>query len=133
MCLRFFFLKIRRPPRSTRTDTLFPYTTLFRSRVDPAGLCDQRHDRTIIVRHQVSRDCLGRWHRTSESDTRDANVAHKRLSHVRAPNGELENIRRHPSLMRSEEHTSELQSLMGISYAVFCLKKKIQQKQQNKE
>src|SRR3546814_8247306 len=80
-------------------------------RVDPAGLCDQRHDRTIIVRHQVSRDCLGRWHRTSESDTRDANVAHKRLSHVRA---------------RSEEHTSELQSLMRISYADFCLKKKKQ-------
>src|SRR3546814_10630086 len=86
-------------------------------RVDPAGLCDQRHDRTIIVRHQVSRDCLGRWHRTSESDTRDANVAHKRLSHVRDPNGELENIR------RSEENTTELKSLNSTPYAIFYFNK----------
>src|SRR3546814_5930630 len=93
---------IRRPPRSTRTDTLFPYTTLFRSRwrdgrwrsprPGPAGW-----RRGLLVR------CPGppaRWH----SGWRGA--------------GDRE------SCSRSEEHTSELQSLMRISYAVFCLKKK---------
>src|SRR3546814_3512400 len=86
----FFFLMIRRPPRSTRTDTLFPYTTLFRSRAHPK-------DR-------------GRF---CESDTRP------RESHryVECP-------RPGQTRARSEEHTSELQSLMRISYAVFCLKKK---------
>src|SRR3546814_2657438 len=83
MC--FFFLMIRRPPRSTRTDTLFPYTTLFRS-----GGCE-RH---------------GPGHRGGGGD-RQSGARHR----GRAPD-------------RSEEHTSELQSLMRISYAVFCLKKK---------
>src|SRR3546814_2840150 len=84
----FFFLMIRRPPRSTRTDTLFPYTTLFRSgrlrvRLHPRGL-------------------------------------HRR-------GGEVQGIHpRRRRVPRSEEHTSELQSLMRISYAVFCLKKKNQ-------
>src|SRR3546814_14512352 len=85
----FFFLMIRRPPRSTRTDTLFPYTTLFRSLFlayavdatealfDAVGVPGE-----VVVDHQV----------------------------------------------RSEEHTSELQSLMRISYAVFCLKKKTTKK-----
>src|SRR3546814_6278099 len=80
----FFFLMIRRPPRSTRTDTLFPYTTLFRSPRSP----DKAR------RRQAPR--------------------HIRISPYWA-------ISR-----RSEEHTSELQSLMRISYAVFCLKKKTQ-------
>src|SRR3546814_3931466 len=83
---------IRRPPRSTRTDTLFPYTTLFRSqRRDPPA--DQRDDR--------------------RRDDRADDPARQR-------------IERDPALEqpRSEEHTSELQSLMRISYAVFCLKKK---------
>src|SRR3546814_19890799 len=79
----FFFLMIRRPPRSTRTDTLFPYTTLFRSvrlhRPHAAG----------------ARPRLGVVHRCTPTPRQ-----------------------------RSEEHTSELQSLMRISYAVFCLKKK---------
>src|SRR3546814_8983517 len=93
----FFFLMIRRPPRSTRTDTLFPYTTLFRSYADH-----------VIVM-------------------------------VATPDGRIEMAMNSASLMgfqswlesappgadwRSEEHTSELQSLMRISYAVFCLKKK---------
>src|SRR3546814_1848103 len=83
---------IRRPPRSTRTDTLFPYTTLFRSEHDRSGL---RHD--------------GRpGHHAAHRDAR------RRTS--------LFLQRRLP---RSEEHTSELQSLMRISYAVFSLKKKI--------
>src|SRR3546814_18653956 len=71
-----FFLMIRRPPRSTRTDTLFPYTTLFRSYWSTAA--------------RGQDDATGACHRRT----------------------------------RSEEHTSELQSLMRISYAVFCLKKK---------
>src|SRR3546814_6812229 len=74
---------IRRPPRSTRTDTLFPYTTLFRS---------------ILRRLSVSR--------RSTSQTMEGGTMVARVD------------------MRSEEHTSELQSLMRISYAVFCLKKK---------
>src|SRR3546814_5570264 len=91
MCaLFFFFLMIRRPPRSTRTDTLFPYTTLFRSR--PAG-------------SRRRRDVRGRGGRQA-SDAIRSSTALK----TTAP--------------RSEEHTSELQSLMRISYAVFCLKKK---------
>src|SRR3546814_983631 len=82
-----FFLMIRRPPRSTRTDTLFPYTTLFRSR--PA---------------------------------RDAARGDGRLNYRLRQSYKTS---RHPGLVpRSEEHTSELQSLMRISYAVFCLKKK---------
>src|SRR3546814_1280400 len=81
-----FFLMIRRPPRSTRTDTLFPYTTLFRSR-----------DRKLYDDFQAVQKLL-----TSASSY----TAYRKL------------------LKRSEEHTSELQSLMRISYAVFCLKKK---------
>src|SRR3546814_7450525 len=86
MYISFFFLMIRRPPRSTRTDTLFPYTTLFRSR--------RRHRR----RHRGPAD--------------------RAREHPR-------HGRRTTSWWRSEEHTSELQSLMRISYAVFCLKKKM--------
>src|SRR3546814_1366451 len=97
---------IRRPPRSTRTDTLFPYTTLFRSAVDFAFLASGR--------------VAGARSQPRHVGDRAADDAH-----------------------RSEEHTSELQSLMRISYAVFCLKKKKTQdkttdsviacKQQNKE
>src|SRR3546814_6223184 len=94
---------IRRPPRSTRTDTLFPYTTLFRS----AGLCAPggRHpDRQIPGRP----------------------VAGRRPAHALARQQALPGAAGGPGdgRLRSEEHTSELQSLMRISYAVFCLKKK---------
>src|SRR3546814_6048037 len=84
---------IRRPPRSTRTDTLFPYTTLFRS---PNSEIQTQHcsrcnfAKTLLIQM--------RW-------TRNSRVSKPRKN-------------------RSEEHTSELQSLMRISYAVFCLKKK---------
>src|SRR3546814_7090921 len=100
---------IRRPPRSTRTDTLFPYTTLFRShgagqRVEPEGadgfgeaLFDVHPPRVVL---------------DEELDRQVAVVADE--------DG------------RSEEHTSELQSLMRISYAVFCLKKKKQKVLHNK-
>src|SRR3546814_13531434 len=96
----FFFLMIRRPPRSTRTDTLFPYTTLFRSlpcskaEVPMAG--QSRHWHGAWGFPLPSFCC---WWRACIS------VGLSRIQ-------------------RSEEHTSELQSLMRISYAVFCLKKK---------
>src|SRR3546814_2196576 len=80
---------IRRPPRSTRTDTLFPYTTLFRSPTPPGSGEGEKRSRG-------GRAC---------------------------PRGRGAS-RRHQRRGRSEEHTSELQSLMRISYAVFCLKKK---------
>src|SRR3546814_3983056 len=99
----FFFLMIRRPPRSTRTDTLFPYTTLFRS-VGPFDLAGV--DRASIGERQneVPAGVLrGGLHA-------DAGCSVLAVCPVRAT--------------RSEEHTSELQSLMRISYAVFCLKKK---------
>src|SRR3546814_2682729 len=101
---------IRRPPRSTRTDTLFPYTTLFRSQPP------NRNEETGYKRDQNHRDARAR--------PRD---------HDRQPQHENHNARRNPGLTRlhyssvgyrSEEHTSELQSLMRISYAVFCLKNK---------
>src|SRR3546814_6343864 len=88
----FFFLMIRRPPRSTRTDTLFPYTTLFRSAA--------RRWRSV---HPY-------WCAHDGARPRQ--------------NGRKYGQNRPARARRSEEHTSELQSLMRISYAVFCLKKK---------
>src|SRR3546814_8202865 len=90
MCI-IFFLMIRRPPRSTRTDTLFPYTTLFRSLVPGIQYYDA-----------VSAGSIDSAYGTPGFDV-GKNFAYA---------------------FRSEEHTSELQSLMRISYAVFCLKKK---------
>src|SRR3546814_8440061 len=89
---------IRRPPRSTRTDTLFPYPTLFRSieRKDEAAVAAKADDFAIDI------VVVGRP---------DADIAAERHRKTR-------------HFERSEEHTSELQSLMRISYAVFCLKKK---------
>src|SRR3546814_3811091 len=96
---------IRRPPRSTRTDTLFPYTTLFRStyrRLCAEGrlvhaVGDARSDALCLCRPAGADPCSGADGREHRSQRQPA---------------------------RSEEHTSELQSLMRISYAVFCLKKK---------
>src|SRR3546814_6966234 len=96
---------IRRPPRSTRTDTLFPYTTLFRS------LRYLHKDEEYAVQQLYLRAML-------------TNKAEEERRDFRATIG---GSRHAPSLIRtsrSEEHTSELQSLMRISYAVFCLKKK---------
>src|SRR3546814_1015927 len=95
-----FFLMIRRPPRSTRTDTLFPYTTLFRSHQIGAV--------TGLAWTEVGGELL-----TIEAVT----VPGKGAIRTTGKLGEVMNE-------RSEEHTSELQSLMRISYAVFCLKKK---------
>src|SRR3546814_4006317 len=88
---------IRRPPRSTRTDTLFPYTTLFRS---------------LLARREAIEAAAPATRRTylrfADGDWSGCNLFHFAS----------------PRAARSEEHTSELQSLMRISYAVFCLKKK---------
>src|SRR3546814_2270978 len=106
---------LRRPPRSTRTDTLFPYTTLFRS----ARLDIARDDRGGIARaeHRIVGDDQG--------DGGEAALVHRdRIVEHRAQHIEDGG--------RSEEHTSELQSLMRISYAVFCLKKKTHTASNNK-
>src|SRR3546814_13441461 len=109
-CLYFiFFLMIRRPPRSTRTDTLFPYTTLFRSRIcnSHSSGCSNRNDHDEASMNPSTRGGPG------------LRIGHGYDTHrLEAGDGvQLGGV-------RSEEHTSELQSLMRISYAVFCLKKK---------
>src|SRR3546814_17576720 len=101
----FFFLMILRPPRSTRTDTLFPYTTLFRSQV----VAEEAH-------HGLGARGL---HRRVVALLFAAVPEQRAGDQADAEHGDG---RQHPG--RSEEHTSELQSLMRISYAVFCLKKK---------
>src|SRR3546814_1738462 len=106
---------IRRPPRSTRTDTLFPYTTLFRSRLDSndenaggsmGALQHQREHHQPRLRSRSVRE---------HSPRRRPAVAQRSNASRSRPKA--------TGLARSEEHTSELQSLMRISYAVFCLKK----------
>src|SRR3546814_17869954 len=93
--MSIFFLMIRLPPRSTRTDTLFPYTTLFRS--NAAATFKQTHPHLNPPLEGEDFKAKARGFRSKASCL---------------------------CLERSEEHTSELQSLMRISYAVFCLKKK---------
>src|SRR3546814_12657360 len=105
----FFFLMIRRPPRSTRTDTLFPYTTLFRS---PGHDAPARTVRRARYRRQ------GGDRRNAASR---AAMARRMQAARHLVSADLSQACRRA---RSEEHTSELQSLMRISYAVFCLKKK---------
>src|SRR3546814_1239247 len=107
-----FFLMIGRPPSSTRTDTLFPYTTLFRS---PAVRVTegQQVQRRQIARRIVEEHVLRAGIRSVDAPRRWAGVP--------LVDGRVE---LQPGVGRSEEHTSELQSLMRISYAVFCLKKK---------
>src|SRR3546814_14469380 len=109
----FFFLMIRRPPRSTRTDTLFPYTTLFRSDLDRRRSGDRQVDAAASGRGAA---CEGGQvgHLYQRRGSGGAGAA------ARTAPGARRGARR----ARSEEHTSELQSLMRISYAVFCLKKK---------
>src|SRR3546814_6205368 len=110
----------RRPPSSTRTDTLFPYTTLFRSRVGDGRLaCFGWCLRIVSARRLFSDRRGGRRRGTLRGEVGGGlRLRHGRLR-VAACSVRLGGRRR-----RSEEHTSELQSLMRISYAVFCLKKK---------
>src|SRR3546814_8722868 len=110
---------IRRPPRSTRTDTLFPYTTLFRS----PGLLSRRL--AAIAAPLLKPHSQGRWRPVSaaiQSPTFD--VSPDRLEGRATPIPAFSNQANPGPWGRSEEHTSELQSLMRISYAVFCLKTK---------
>src|SRR3546814_3022010 len=115
-----FFLMIRRPPRSTRTDTLFPYTTLFRSRrQDQRAFPDQRGFVGDTVQCAVREDdAVGKGIdcEVHEVDPIKSRQGRRRRAGKRRQAG--------CKGRRSEEHTSELQSLMRISYAVFCLKKK---------
>src|SRR3546814_5879000 len=112
---------IRRPPRSTRTDTLFPYTTLFRSHAAHAVFADVAGKRAGAGRRPRRRHRPGRR-------TPRAGRAARRARGLQATDSAREHpvFRRapRPAARRSEEHTSELQSLMRISYAVFCLIKK---------
>src|SRR3546814_8665549 len=100
---------IRRPPRSTRTDTLFPYTTLFRSKLSAAD-SEKAESKPDVQIFYTSSTGAGPKTRQAQRNTI------------------LDFYRNNK---RSEEHTSELQSLMRISYAVFCLKKKITKKRKN--
>src|SRR3546814_8147710 len=116
----FFCLLLRRPPGSTRTDTLFPYTTLVRS--DALG--NQRGPGQEVAEPGGAAAIFGEVHhgQCSSSHAQIGGVSEMTAGDV----GELRVAARGPDSgeMRSEEHTSELQSLMRISYAVFCLKKK---------
>src|SRR3546814_9046988 len=106
---------IRRPPRSTRTDTLFPYTTLFRSVGLARSALGVRHQdrRAAVLAGQAGDGVCGAVGVGRVGGGRAAVALHVAQ---RGAGGGL--------VGRSEEHTSELQSLMRISYAVFCLKKK---------
>src|SRR3546814_2876408 len=133
LVLYFCFLMIRRPPRSTRTDTLFPYTALFRSRVVPPPVELEGPQRALRRQRGGAAGRGGgalpgrgrpalrrrrrRGHRLHHRD-RDAQPGRAPDGAAAVPSGAR------PGWARSEEHTSELQSLMRISYAVFCLKKK---------
>src|SRR3546814_9470088 len=101
---------IRQPPRSTRTDTLFPYTTLFRSDASSSSSAAPHHERMWVP----------------ATATPPSRPCHQR----NAATGGTAPRRPATRARRSEEHTSELQSLMRISYAVFCLKKKKKQKRE---
>src|SRR3546814_6914776 len=118
---------IRRPPRSTRTDTLFPYTTLFRS--DAAEDADEHH-RNLLRQRQVDAKELREEDHRHAFEHRGAVLVRGRPDgqhEARDAVGQAQLVVRDAQRgrQRSEEHTSELQSLMRISYAVFCLKKKI--------
>src|SRR3546814_7806665 len=109
---------IRRPPRSTRTDTLFPYTTLFRSAGDLWPAVAQRHH---SARFRLSERVRSGCPVVDGARGRQQRQRHQQPQH---PTAERRLVGAFEAAVRSEEHTSELQSLMRTSYAVFCLKKK---------
>src|SRR3546814_11061656 len=126
-CFFFFFLLIRRPQRSTRTDTLFPYTTLFRSDAEAVAHAGQllasRIDAAAGLRNPGQMLDRGLALEIFELDAKALGGAHRFFAVTADIAFALEHFQ-HADAQRSEEHTSELQSLMRISYAVFCLKKK---------
>src|SRR3546814_3698385 len=109
---------IRRPPRSTRTDTLFPYTTLFRSRAQAGRAQGLLRDRLMATVAAIMDALAAQIEEEIEEEIGGDGTANPVISRLQ---------------VRSEEHTSELQSLMRISYAVFCLKKKTKQTKQHKK
>src|SRR3546814_9748512 len=128
---------IRRPPRSTRTDTLFPYTTLFRSIIDALRTTklirrhalerriDQPLDFQLNLVVELASIRTKELHaivvmRIVRRRDHDAGLCSQRARQI----GDARRRQWAKQISRSEEHTSELQSLMRISYAVFCLKKK---------
>src|SRR3546814_8376140 len=116
---------IRRPPRSTLTDTLFPYTTLFRSAGGlPHRKCWQMLEPVEL--RTAMQQCVGAGQHYG--------IEFGRIRRIPNARAHLEQgIANRLQSKRSEEHTSELQSLMRISYAVFCLKKKKQEKKYHTE
>src|SRR3546814_3782709 len=113
----------RRPPRSTRTDTLFPYTTLFRSPGDKPWLCDDAGrcggldpDARFVIAGDLNND-------PTDGDGRHEAIV-ELLEHPRVLRHATPRSEGAVEAARSEEHTSALQSLMRLSYAVFCLNKK---------
>src|SRR3546814_5484040 len=111
----------RRPPRSTRTDTLFPYTTLFRSQGSACeGQAAVDAERADIIAASCKRTSSGNVHIAANCADTAKRCARSHRRQTRC-SGLIAVDEQRP---RSEEHTSELQSLMRISYAVFCLKKK---------
>src|SRR3546814_6704170 len=116
-CILVVCLMRRRPPRSTRTDTLFPYTTLFRSRTDGSKMKFLDETKVYI--------------RSGDGGAGSVSFRREKFIEFGGPDGGDGGDRRVED--RSEEHTSELQSLMRISYDVFCLKKKTKIKTQIKQ
>src|SRR3546814_7385298 len=120
---------IRRPPRSTRTDTRFPYTTLFRSQADLRAYAgDPRRGRAGVAGPLLPRPAAAA---ATDADRAGRAAGRRAGRHHRVVRRAVAALVRHRSRIRpavaagrSEEHTSELQSLMRISYAVFCLNKK---------
>src|SRR3546814_6839467 len=137
----FFFLMIRRPPRSTRTDTRFPYTTLFRSAEAVEGVAEQQDAHgSADTRQLLASDPVDHAHPAERGlhfdeviavlarHADDCGIVAERMCAQRGQRCRRGLWRHHRHQLRSEEHTSELQSLMRISYAVFCLKKKKKKK-----
>src|SRR3546814_5564592 len=117
---------IGRPPRSTRTDTLFPYTTLFRSwRLQERAVGNYRTGcATAAAPAKAKRPGQGRGAKVHRQGVRRYSRTHTCCRQMKAMQPDMPSFwPPSSSSTRSEEHTSELQSLMRISYAVFCLKK----------
>src|SRR3546814_7546274 len=116
---------IRRPPRSTRTDTLFPYTTLYAEGGSAREVSDTSRCQTVpAAEYRLQRAAGGDRERHREGLSVDPHLRSARRVRGRRRRDALEPVAGRVAAGRSEEHTSELQSLMRNSYAVFCLKKK---------
>src|SRR3546814_3643490 len=113
----------RRPPRSTRTDTLFPYTTLFRSIAKTVRIWLQRIFFAVMVLFDTFLHGVRKSKHATTFNNDRLGIARGRNNAKKYLKSQLRSSAR-TARLRSEEHTSELQSLMRISYAVFCLKKK---------